>query len=287
MSIPPSVAGLLEQLAKHLRSSVLDKSTATQLAKALPQLIRVPAHPEYHNLLKLAPTIAERELPLGLNISLPDFSSTLANVTQQARIRWASRTGVLGSMPWDSFSRWVETPELARLGATLVYLSPSAREAFSEWIGQQKNLPARAIGPCFALMDCQAAFGRAAIGQVALTETTIEAIVGCATRIMFKQGERVEYQRWATQTLVNTIHALPDELNRIIRIVSKRMPSNPRDVVHQHVFSFLGWASSRSTLWEEVVDSVVDSALLWFVRRFAEDETDSLELLETLPNFGT
>ncbi|KAG8718925.1 hypothetical protein FRC08_004054 [Ceratobasidium sp. 394] len=284
-SVSPTIGSLLEQLAMRLRSSALDKDSATQLAETLPQLIKVPPLPEYRNLLKLAPTIAERELPLGLDLGSFQPCDSLTHVTEQARIRWTSRTGALSSISWQGFSGWLETPELVRLSTALMYLSANARAAFSSWIGQQSSLPARAIGACFALTDCHAALTRTSSDQTPVLQTTVDIIVDCAARILFKHGERSEHQRWAAQTLTNVVHALPGEVTRIVRSTVKRFPSNPRDTVQHHVFFFVSWAASHSSHWDELVDSVVDSTLLWLVRRFAEDESDSSELLGTLSGF--
>ncbi|KAG9122286.1 hypothetical protein FRC07_001408, partial [Ceratobasidium sp. 392] len=276
---------LLEQLAKHLRSSTIDKDTSAQLVQVLPRLIRVPAQPEYLNLQKLVPTITERELPLGLNLGLLEASASLVQLIEQARPRWAAKTKALNSISWDDFSSWIETPELVQLSTALMYLSPDARTAFSSWVGQQSSLPVCAIGPCFALMDCQAAFVRVLHDQPPLPRTIARRIVDCSTLVLFKYGERTEYQRWATRTLINAVSALPEEIDEIVRLVLKRFPSNPRDAVQQHIFSFVVWASSHSSHWEELVNLAVDSTLLWLVRRFAEDESDSPELLATLSGF--
>ncbi|KAG9079748.1 hypothetical protein FRC06_007517 [Ceratobasidium sp. 370] len=285
-SVSTTIGSLLEQLATRLRSNTLSKDSATQLAQTLPQLIKVPSLPKYRNLLKLAPTIAEREVPLGLDLGLLQLSDSLAHVAEQARIRWTSKTGALESMSWQDFSGWIETPELVRLSTALMYLSADARAAFSSWIGQQSNLPARAIGPCFALMDCHAALTRTSSDQALVPQTTANIIVDCAARILFKHGERSEYQRWAAQTLINVVLTLPRGVDRVVRSTLKRFPSNPRDTVQRHIFLFVSWAATHSSSWEELVDSVIDSTLLWLVRRFAEDESDSSELLATLPGFG-
>jgi hypothetical protein len=285
-SVSLTTQDLLEQIAKYLHSTTRDKETARQLAETLPRLIRVPVSPRYRNLLKLAPTIAERELPMGLNLGSFESSDNLAHLTEQARIRWTSSTGVLSSVSWGKFSGWIDTPELALLSTALMYLSPSARTAFSTWVGEQPNLPARAIGPCYAFMDCQAAFVRDSSGQISPPRVVVDKIIDCAARILFKLGERAEYQRWAAQTLVNAAHVLPEETDRLVRAVMKRYPSNPRDAVQRHIFSFAVWAATKSSHWEELVDSVVDSSLLWLVRRFAEDESDSSELLATFPGLS-
>ncbi|KAG8735771.1 hypothetical protein FRC10_010167, partial [Ceratobasidium sp. 414] len=284
-SVSTTTGSLLEQLAMRLRSSTLSKDSATQLAETLPRLIKVPPVPEYRNLLKLAPTIAERELPLGLNLGLLQPSDSLAHVTEEARIRWTSKTGALRSISWQDFSGWIETPELVRLSTALMYLSANTRAAFSNWVGQQSSLPARAIGPCFAFMDCHAALARTLPDQILVPQTTVDIIVDCAARILFKHGERPEYQRWAAQTLINVVRTLPGDIDRVARSTLKRFPANPRDAVQQHILLFVSWAAPYSSYWEELVDLVVDSALLWLVRRFAEDESDSPELLATLPGF--
>ncbi|QRW12827.1 nucleolar pre-ribosomal-associated protein 1 [Ceratobasidium sp. AG-Ba] len=285
--IPPANKDLLENLASHLRSIVLDKSTAKQLAEIIPQLVNLHTNSDYRNVLMLAADIAERELPVGLGLSPIERRGDLVSITEQARNQWTSRTGVLSSISWDKFSGWIDTPELGQFSAALMYLSASARSAFSAWIAEQSNLPARAIGPCFALLDCEAAFARLQCSQNHLPKPTLDLILDCASRILFKHGERTEYHNWAAQTLANAMLAFPEEAERIVRAVTKRFPSHHRDVVQTHIISLATWAINRSQSWEELAESIVDSTLLWLVRRFAEDESDSPDLLATFPNFET
>ncbi|KAG8703302.1 hypothetical protein FRC09_004237 [Ceratobasidium sp. 395] len=284
-SVSTATWNLLDRLAMHLRSSTSDKDTTAHLLEVLPKLISVPAHFKYHNLLEITPVIAERQLPLGLNLGLIESSGSLMQVTELARLQWTSKMGILSSVSWHEFSRWIETPQLTRLSTALMYLSIEARAAFSTWVGHQSSLPASAIGLCFAFMDCQAALARASADQLPLSQLTVDRVLDCCARVLFKHGGRLESQSWAVQALINVTHSLPAEIERIVRLVSKRLPSNPRDVVQQQIFSFAVWAASHSPRWEELVDSIVDSTLLWLVRRFAEDESDSPELLAALLGF--
>lgn len=285
-AVSTAIQRILEQLIKRLLPASLGRASSERLANALPRLIHIPASSPCRSLLKLAPAIAERELPLGLNLANVDPSESLAQLTQNARSRWGNSTGALRSISFAGFSGWVETDELARFSTAVMYHSANTRAAFSAWVGEQSSLPSRAIGPCFAFMDCQAALVQESGDHEELPEVVILRILDCASRSLFKYGELVERQRWAAQALMNTAYALPSKLDAIVRAVTTRFPSNHREVVQRYALLFVLWAVSQSPHWEELADSTVDSALLWLVRRFAEDESDSPELLSILPVLG-
>ncbi|KDN46833.1 hypothetical protein RSAG8_03910, partial [Rhizoctonia solani AG-8 WAC10335] len=182
-------------------------------------------------------------------------------------------------------SAWIETEELARMSTALMYLSESARVAFAAWAEQQGSLSTRSIGPCFALVDCSSVTTQNGATISPLQQNVANKILDCAARVLFKHSESDERRRWAMHALFRAVHALPEDIENIVRIVTKRLPSNHKDIFHQYALSFFAYGALQSH-WEDALDSVVDSGLLWLVRRFAEDDTDSSDLLSCLPIFA-
>ncbi|CAE6427965.1 unnamed protein product, partial [Rhizoctonia solani] len=284
-SISPVVASLLESLGGHLRAVTLHKVDSRQLAETLPELLKIPKLTEFPTLLELASTIVKQELPLGLDLSSVEANGSLSDLVKQATSRWSSRTGVISSISWSNFSAWIETEELARMSTALMYLSESARVAFAAWAEQQGSLSTRSIGPCFALVDCSSVTTQNGATISPLQQNVANKILDCAARVLFKHSESDERRRWAMHTLFRAVHALPEDIENIVRIVTKRLPSNHKDIFHQYALSFFAYGALQSH-WEDALDSVVDSGLLWLVRRFAEDDTDSSDLLSCLPIFA-
>ncbi|CAE6491117.1 unnamed protein product [Rhizoctonia solani] len=284
-TISPTVASILESLANYLGTVTLQKTYSRQLAEALPELIKMPKLTEFPYLLKLVSSIVQQELPLGLDLSSFEPSGNLSDVVKQATNRWSSRTGVISSVSWSNFSSWVETKELAKMSIALMYLSESARVSFVTWVEQQDNLSTRSIGPCFALVDCYSAAAQSSANTIHLQRTLVNKVLDCAARVLFKHGESGERQRWAMHTLIRATQAFPENIENVVRIVTKRFPPNHRDMFHRHALSFFAFGALQSH-WEDVLDSVIDSGLLWLVRRFAEDDIDSLDLQTCLPIFA-
>ncbi|CAE6418313.1 unnamed protein product [Rhizoctonia solani] len=283
-SISPAVASLLESLASHLRTINLQRVDSQQLAETLPELLKIPKLTEFPGLLKLASTIVKHELPLGLDLSSFETSGSFSELVKQTTSRWSSRTGLIGTVSWSNFSGWIETEDLARMSTALMYVSESARVAFAVWVEQQDSLSTRSIGPCFALVDCYLATTQEGTSMWTLQRNVVNKILDCAARVLFKHSESDERQRWAMHALLRAVQAFPENIENIVQIVTKRLPSSHRDIFHRYALSFFTDGTSQSH-WEDVVDSVVDSALLWLVRRFAEDDTDSPDLLSCLPIF--
>ncbi|KEP52900.1 ribosome 60S biogenesis amino-terminal protein [Rhizoctonia solani 123E] len=284
-SISPAVASLLESLASHLRTITLQRVDSQQLAGTLPELLKIPKLTEFPGLLKLASTIIKHELPLGLDLSSVETSESFSELVKQATGRWSSRTGLIGTISWSNFSGWIETEDVARMSTALMYVSESARVAFAAWVEQQDNPSTRSIGPCFALVDCYSATTQEGTNKWTLQRNVVNKILDCASRVLFKCSESDERRQWAMHALFRAVQAFPENIENIVQIVAKRFPSSHKDIFHRYALSFFADGASQS-YWEDVVDSVVDSALLWLVRRFAEDDIDSPDLLSCLPIFA-
>ncbi|CAE6436478.1 unnamed protein product [Rhizoctonia solani] len=284
-SISPAIVSLLESLASHLRTATLDKIDSRQLAETLPKLLQVPNLVKFPGLLELAHTIVKQELPLGLDLSSIESGGSLSDLVKQGASRWSSRTGIIGSIPWANFSGWIETEELARMSAVLMYLSENARVAFACWIEQQDSLNTRSIGPCFALVDCYSAIAQNDPSASCLKPSIVDKILDCAARVLFKHSESNERQRWAMHALTRATQVFPNHIESITQIVTKRLPSHHKDTFHRYALSFFAYVALQPQ-WEDLLDSIVDYGLLWLVRRFAEDDTDSPDLLSSLPIFA-
>ncbi|CUA66956.1 Protein furry homolog-like [Rhizoctonia solani] len=284
-SISPAVASLLESLAGHLRTTALDKMDSRQLAEVFPKLLQVPNLVKFPGLLELAYTIVKQELPLGLDLSSIESNGSLSDLVKQSASRWSSRTGIIGSISWTNFSGWIETEELARMSAVLMYLSESARVAFASWIEQQDSLSARSIGPYFALVDCYSTTAQNDRSTTSLQPSVLDKILDCAARVLFKHNESNERQRWAMHALTRATQVFPNNIENIVQIVTKRLPSHHKDTFHRYALSFFAYGALQSQ-WEDLLDSIVDYGLLWLVRRFAEDDIDSPDLLLSLPIFA-
>ncbi|KAJ1305979.1 hypothetical protein OPQ81_010694 [Rhizoctonia solani] len=284
-SVSPAIASLLESLATHLRTVALHKADSQQLAETLPELIKIPELTKLPSLLGLTSTIVKQELPLGLDLSLFEATGRLCDVIRQATSRWSSRTGVIGSMSWSNFSGWVETEELTKMSTALMYLSESARIAFGTWVEQQDKLSARSIGPCFAWVDCYSTFSQNDEQKSPTQQSLVNKILDCAARVLFKHSEYGQRHVWAMHTLIRAIQAFPKNMENVVQIVTKRYPSNHKDIFHRYALSFFAHGCLQSN-WEDALDSIVDSGLLWLVRRFAEDDSDSPDLQSCLPIFA-
>ncbi|KAH7334663.1 ribosome 60S biogenesis N-terminal-domain-containing protein [Rhizoctonia solani] len=284
-SVSPAVASLFESLASHLRTATLDKEDVQLLAETLPELLKIPKLTKFPGLLKLASTIVKQELPLGLDLSSVETNGSLLDVVKQAAGRWSSRTGVIDSISWSNFSGWIETEEVAIMSTALMYLSEGARVAFASWIEQQDNLSTRSIGPCFALIDCYSAITENGACTFPLQQSMVNKVLDCAARVLFKHSEPDERRRWAMHTLIRVLRAFPNSIDDVVQVVTKRLPSNHKDIFHRYTLSFFAYEALEPR-WEDILDSVVDSSLLWLVRRFAEDDTDTQDLLSCLPIFA-
>ncbi|CAE6428618.1 unnamed protein product [Rhizoctonia solani] len=282
-SVSPAVESLLESLASRFRVATLHKEDLQLLAEALPELLKIPKLTKFPGLLKLASSIVKQELPLGLDLSSVETNGSLFDVIKRSSGRWASRTGVIDSVSWSHFSGWIETEELAKMSTALMYLSKSARVAFASWVEQQDNFTARSIGPCFALIDCCSA--QNGESTLPLRQNVISKALDWAARVLFKHSEPDERRRWAMHTLIRAIQAFPNKIESVVQVVTKRLPSNHKDIFHRYALSFFAYEALEPR-WEDTLDSVIDSGLLWLVRRFAEDDNDAQDLLSCLPIFA-
>ncbi|KAF8706710.1 Ribosome 60S biogenesis N-terminal, partial [Rhizoctonia solani] len=283
--ISPTLKLLLESLGDHLRVSTSHETDSRQLASALPQLIKLPKLTDFPGLLKLSSTIVQQELPLCLDLSSVEADRGLSDIVKQATGQWSSRTGVIDSVSWRNFLGWTETEELAKMSTALIYLSKNARDSFVTWMEEQDTIGTHSIGPCFALVDCYTTIAQAGGSNLPLERTSVNKILDCAARTLFKRGESEERQRWAMHILFTITQKFPRDIDATVQAVTKRFPSNHKDVFHRYALSFVSHVASQSH-WEDLLDSVIDSGLLWLVRRFAEDEKDSPELQSCLPIFG-
>ncbi|ELU36766.1 hypothetical protein AG1IA_09204 [Rhizoctonia solani AG-1 IA] len=275
----------IRSLGDHLRVSTSHETDSRQLASALPQLIKLPKLTDFPGLLKLSSTIVQQELPLCLDLSSVEANRGLSDIVKQATSQWSSRTGAIDSVSWRDFLGWTETEELVKMSTALIYLSKNARDSFVTWMEGQDTIGTHSIGPCFALVDCYTAIAQAGGSNLPLERTSVNKILDCAARTLFKRGESEERQRWAMHILFTITQKFPRDIDATVQAVTKRFPSNHKDVFHRYALSFVAHVASQSH-WEDLLDSVIDSGLLWLVRRFAEDETDSPELQSCLPIFG-
>ncbi|KAF8756649.1 Ribosome 60S biogenesis N-terminal [Rhizoctonia solani] len=210
-----------------------------QLASALPQLIKLPKLTDFPGLLKLSSTIVQQELPLCLDLSSVEADRGLSDIVKQATGQWSSRTGVIDSVSWRNFLGWTETEELAKMSTALIYLSKNARDSFVTWMEEQDTIGTHSIGPCFAVVDCYTAIAQAGGSNLPLERTSVNKILDCAARTLFKRGESEERQRWAMHILFTITQKFPRDIDATVQAVTKRFPSNHKDVFHRYALSFV------------------------------------------------
>lgn len=237
----------------------------------------------------------EAPVPLGHDgLGLPRDIDTIGSLILTSSAHWSRRREELpASLSVTSLleqDAWDET--CAHLSAVLIYRSSRSCTEFAHWLIRQNTLPSLASFALVLHAFLDSVLIRLGSGGPMLPSSQR------AVRVVIRNFGRLLDTFLAPLTTLNTKHLYgscllhllkwPSMLSSCATILQEKLESiRPSHIFNVPTLSFFyRLAALKGDLHEEVTDSVVALGLQWVVRRFAEDEADSPELLNALEIFG-
>lgn len=236
-----------------------------------------------------------QSLPLGHDGSIAWDSSILSTLTNQAEELWRTRSLALPPTTQEFVSSLIQADRLSdhsvAIAETLVYLSPQAHSHFATWlIHPVSRRPVDQVIPVLqAFLDTQVVENSRGGHMAADVQAAVGHSAWLFSRLFVVQTSAGQ-KAAAAKCLSSIIHLAPEQAGRLSQLCSEAIDSAaPAAILNWDVVNVLGEIGARHVSWREPdgpVTRAVESGLKWLVRRFAEDPTDTHELLHVLRPFG-
>jgi hypothetical protein len=284
----------VEEVMSLLSRQTMASSFRSQLNKRLAAILSLQhTHQSLPNVHRLLAITLQGALPFGYSI-LPDpapaIGLSLAVLAERAEQRWACREEALPSqLECKAFliqPVWDETA--ASIITTLIYRSTQSRTDVKAWLGGQSELK---ITPCVATV-LHAFFDSLTIGATTATDILeprfakrcfselVEGLLDPST----PDSTRSLYAETLALLLLLAPSSQKANLTQFAADCQRCLPA---DIFKSAILRFCLQAhKTHRKIAQDAADAVVGQSMLWLVRRFSEDLSDSADMLQIAEILG-
>lgn len=276
----------LEQAILALQSMHAEAQLVSKAGGLLELLTQFTDRPA---LADLVANIMEQALPLGYDETVP--GGPLAQTLENAASRWRKHLAV--SVSADALRGLLQRPETAKAAATtaiaLLYSTTHVRRDLAPLIATLAASPDETnVAIIRALLD--AVSTEEMEGELCQTLDAVAAQFGYFAKEALSISNAPDQRRLSGDCVLSLVKLQPERREEFKNVLSSAIHSAPYSaILDWEVLRLLNALADAVPTWrgtDGLIATAVESGLKWIVRRFAEDPSDSRELLHSLDAFG-